>query len=101
MTTETSLASATPSPRLRELHLPDAIKQVLEEFPVARDEVGHDSPLERLEAQDHEEHRQDGRLQVAADVSQPPEVSVAEPQGESRQRESRAEEDEDLEGLVH
>ena len=72
MTTET-VAAAQPRAvaASRELGLAHAVEQVLEELAVAGDEVGHDPPLQGLEAEDQQEHGQDRRLQVAADVAQP------------------------------
>ena len=53
------------------------------------------------EAHEQEQHREDGRLQVPADVAHPPEPGVAQPQGAAGQQQQRAQHHEHAEGLVH
>ena len=84
ITTETVARLSHPG-RSAELGLADAVEQVLEELAVAGHEVGHDPPLQGLEAEDQQEHGQDGGLQVAADVAQGPEVRVARAEQEARE----------------
>src|SRR6266480_2957561 len=99
MITETCSGSAMV-PALQ-LALAHAVEDVLEELPVAGDEVGHDAPLQRLEAEDEEEHGEDRGLQVAADVPMRPEPRVAQPEQEAAGGERGADQHEDLERLVH
>src|SRR5688500_1996741 len=100
MTTVVCAGSATAVVPLQ-LSLAHAIEEVLEELAVAGHEVGHDAPLQGLEPEDEEEDGEDGGLQVAADVAVGPEPGVAQPEGEASRGEGGAEEDEDLERLVH
>src|SRR4051812_10858201 len=100
MTTLVSAGSATGRSPLQ-LALAHAVEEVLEELAVARDEVGHDPPLQGLEAEDEEEHGEDRGLQVAADVALRPEPGVAQAEGDAARGQHGADEDEHLEGLVH
>src|SRR5438046_7963360 len=97
MTTDTVPASATPA--FSQLHLADAVEQVLDELAVVGDEVGHDSPLQGLEAQDEEQDREDRGLEVRGprNLSLRPEPGVAQPQGHAQREEQGAREHEDLE----
>src|SRR5262245_66543238 len=98
MTIEVSLASAT----VVELELAHPVEQVLDQLAVAGDQVGHDPPLQRLEAEDQEQHRHDRRLEVAGELPEPPVVvRVAEAERDAPGQQDAAQQDEDLERLVH
>src|SRR5688572_16727793 len=100
MTTDTWAGSATRL--VPQLDLADPVEQVLEQLAVAGHEVRHHAPLQRLETEDEQQHRQHARLHVAARVAQPPRVvRVPDAEAEAGGQEHGAQDDEHLEGLVH
>src|SRR5712691_6023661 len=101
MTTDTVPGSATPA--FPQLHLADAVEQVLDELAIVGDEVRHHSPWQGLEAEDEEQDREDRGLEVRSprDLTLRPEPGVAQPQGHAPREEESAREHEDLERLVH
>src|SRR5262245_63312523 len=48
------------SSRAAQLQLAHPVEQVLEQLAVAGDQVGHHAPLQRLEAEDQQQHRERG-----------------------------------------
>src|SRR2546428_13650005 len=101
MTTDTVPGSATPA--FPQLHLADAVEQVLDELAIVGDEVRHHSPLQGLEAEDEEQDREDRGLEARGprDLTLPPEPGVAQPQGQAPRDEQGSREHEDLERLRH